>query len=110
VAKPDWGTKRRCQACGTKFYDLRKAQPACPKCGVVFVAEQPRQTPRAQAAAKPKPAPVVKPPEEAAEEGDIAIEEAAEGEALMEDADELGEEDVDGVIDKPQANDEDSQR
>lgn len=40
----DLGTKHTCWKCGTKFYDLKKARPACPKCG-----------------SDPKAAPVVKP-------------------------------------------------
>ena len=27
------GTKRQCQACGAKFYDLRKKPVICPRCG-----------------------------------------------------------------------------
>jgi uncharacterized protein (TIGR02300 family) len=29
----DLGTKYVCFKCGTKFYDLKKPVPACPKCG-----------------------------------------------------------------------------
>jgi uncharacterized protein (TIGR02300 family) len=29
----DLGTKYICYKCGTKFYDLKKPVPACPKCG-----------------------------------------------------------------------------
>ena len=27
------GTKHECYSCGTKFYDLGKSEPICPKCG-----------------------------------------------------------------------------
>ena len=27
------GTKHTCFKCGTKFYDLKKPEPVCPKCG-----------------------------------------------------------------------------
>jgi uncharacterized protein (TIGR02300 family) len=27
------GTKYECYSCGTKFYDLGKSEPVCPKCG-----------------------------------------------------------------------------
>lgn len=27
------GTKYECYNCGTKFYDLGKSEPTCPKCG-----------------------------------------------------------------------------
>jgi len=29
----DLGQKRDCFKCGTKFYDLKKPAPICPKCG-----------------------------------------------------------------------------
>jgi predicted nucleic acid-binding Zn-ribbon protein len=41
----DLGLKHACWKCGAKFYDLKKAEPACPKCG-----------------ANPRDAPVVKAP------------------------------------------------
>jgi uncharacterized protein (TIGR02300 family) len=30
---PELGTKYDCHNCGTKFYDLGKPEPLCPKCG-----------------------------------------------------------------------------
>jgi uncharacterized protein (TIGR02300 family) len=38
VAKPELGTKRHCQSCGAKFYDLNKDPIICPRCGTPFVA------------------------------------------------------------------------
>ena len=29
----DLGTKHICFKCGTKFYDFKKPEPLCPKCG-----------------------------------------------------------------------------
>ena len=54
----DLGTKHLCFKCGTRFYDLKKPEPICPKCG----ADQ-RQSPvvkapaekRTRAAARPPP-------------------------------------------------------
>lgn len=43
----DLGTKHTCFKCGTKFYDLKKPEPICPKCGT-----DQRQSP----ASKPSPA------------------------------------------------------
>jgi uncharacterized protein (TIGR02300 family) len=57
----DLGTKYICYKCGTKFYDLKKPVPACPKCG----ADQrgaPVAKPTTGRAAKAVPA---KEPEEA---------------------------------------------
>jgi uncharacterized protein (TIGR02300 family) len=42
MAKPELGTKRVCVSCGTRFYDLTKQPPTCPKCGTEQPAEQPR--------------------------------------------------------------------
>ncbi|MBE6449849.1 MAG: TIGR02300 family protein [Alphaproteobacteria bacterium] len=39
MAKPEWGTKRKCLACGAIFYDMRKAEFACPKCGIEYNTE-----------------------------------------------------------------------
>jgi hypothetical protein len=29
-----FGRKHACQGCGARFYDLNRAEPTCPKCGV----------------------------------------------------------------------------
>jgi uncharacterized protein (TIGR02300 family) len=36
VAKPDLGSKRQCQSCATKFFDLGRDPIVCPKCGTVY--------------------------------------------------------------------------
>jgi len=36
VAKPELGTKRQCQNCGAKFFDLSRDPILCPKCGATF--------------------------------------------------------------------------
>lgn len=91
----DLGTKYTCFKCGTKFYDLKKAEPLCPKCG----ADQ-RQSPalkspppaekRSRASAKP---PVVAEPEAAEEvvEADAEREEDAEAEDDADEAEEADE-------------------
>ena len=33
MAAKDLGTKYTCYKCGAKFYDLKKPEPLCPKCG-----------------------------------------------------------------------------
>jgi uncharacterized protein (TIGR02300 family) len=51
VAKPDLGSKRQCQSCGTKFFDLNKDPIICPKCGTVFqLTATARPQPRAAVA------------------------------------------------------------
>jgi uncharacterized protein (TIGR02300 family) len=103
VTKADWGTKRICQSCGARFYDMRRSPIECPKCGTVFdpelliKARRPRQAPTPPVVV-PKEVPAVDP--EA-----IEVDEAAAGEVedddVIEDASELGEDedDVAEVID-----------
>ncbi|NBC87989.1 MAG: TIGR02300 family protein [Alphaproteobacteria bacterium] len=40
MAKPEWGTKRTCPNCGTRFYDLGKEGPVtCIECGNTWTPE-----------------------------------------------------------------------
>ena len=50
MAKPELGTKRQCQNCGAKFFDLNKDPIICPKCATVFQGA----TARARPTAKPE--------------------------------------------------------
>lgn len=37
MVKPEWGTKRTCPKCGTRFYDLEKDNPVtCIDCGTAW--------------------------------------------------------------------------
>jgi hypothetical protein len=40
MIKPEWGTKRTCPKCATRFYDLTKEDPVtCIECGYAFQPE-----------------------------------------------------------------------
>lgn len=39
MAKAEWGIKRICPNCGTRYYDMRKDPPTCPSCGTTFDPE-----------------------------------------------------------------------
>jgi uncharacterized protein (TIGR02300 family) len=40
MVKPEWGSKRTCPKCGTRFYDLGKEDPVtCIQCGVAWDPE-----------------------------------------------------------------------
>lgn len=40
MVKPEWGTKRTCPKCATRFYDLGKEDPVtCIECGATWVPE-----------------------------------------------------------------------
>jgi uncharacterized protein (TIGR02300 family) len=101
LAKPEWGTKRQCLSCGTRFYDLMKPEIACPKCGAAYDTESATKTRRARAQVeKVLPEEVVKKGKDVevvAEELDaVAGEEVEEeDEALIEDTSDLGEDEDD---------------
>ncbi|OIQ94583.1 protein of unknown function (FYDLN_acid) [mine drainage metagenome] len=106
MAKPEWGAKRTCQSCGTRFYDMQRTPLICPKCGATVEPEvvfKPRRQSAASQAAKAKEAAInpVREPEEAepAEEDEAELDtmEGAEDDdsGLIEDASDLGEDDDD---------------
>ena len=39
MAKPEWGVKRICSSCNTKYYDFNKSPVICPSCGAEFDPE-----------------------------------------------------------------------
>ncbi|WP_375390476.1 TIGR02300 family protein [uncultured Sphingomonas sp.] len=40
MIQPEWGTKRQCPKCSTRFYDLHKDEPvACINCGYAWNPE-----------------------------------------------------------------------
>lgn len=115
MAKPEWGTKRICQSCGTRYYDMRREPPVCPSCETVFAPRgsnrQRRGSPApvveaasVAAVKKKKSEPAVAKDEnlEGFEDETVDDEEEVDGiesddddDALMEDASELGEDDDD---------------
>src|SRR3954465_12294637 len=110
VAKPEWGTKRICPSCGTRYYDLMRDPVVCPKCSTPFDPEAFLKARRSRPAAPverergPAGAEDIDPDleaeetekvEEEEEEG-VPLEEAEEEEEeLIEDASELGEDEDD---------------
>ena len=56
--KADRGTKRTCQECEARFYDLDRDPITCPICGVVFKLEEPEPAPAPKAKPAPAPEPV----------------------------------------------------
>ena len=39
MPKDEWGVKRICPTCSTRFYDLRTDPMACPNCGATFTVD-----------------------------------------------------------------------
>lgn len=40
MVKPEWGMKRLCHGCGSRFYDLRRSPIVCPVCNAVHDPER----------------------------------------------------------------------
>ncbi|MEM7212038.1 MAG: TIGR02300 family protein [Pseudomonadota bacterium] len=41
MPNPDWGVKRTCPNCATRFYDLMRKPITCPECGTVIDLTKP---------------------------------------------------------------------
>ena len=108
MLKQAWGSKRQCQECGARFYDLNKDPIVCPKCRKVFEPEAAKPSRRGRPAPAPKkPAPAEVAPEAAEPDSDLEVGEDEE-EEVLEDTSELGEDedDVAEVIEKVDEGDE----
>lgn len=87
----DLGNKFICFKCNSKFYDLKKPDPVCPKCGADqrdSPANRPTEGRRGRLAAVPKIIEPIEPAEPAAAEGEEEeekIEEFEDEEAAEED-------------------------
>jgi len=100
MAKPEWGAKRLCPSCGTRFYNLKRDPVDCPNCGATFALEalSERKAGGSPSRAKPKPP---KPAPVAAESEALIDDDSGESESLGnedpllededEDSDDLGE-------------------
>jgi uncharacterized protein (TIGR02300 family) len=109
LAKPEWGTKRICPSCGTRYYDLMHDPVVCPKCSTPYDPEaflkSRRARPTAPVEKELEPvsgedidADVETEDAEAAEDEDAALpleESEEEDEEMIEDASELGEDEDD---------------
>ena len=116
MAKPEWGIKRICPSCGARYYDLRKDPPVCPTCNAEFDPEALLKSRRARPApseevVKKLPLPLqtslgVEVDDETADlvdadalpVGDLEEDTEDEEDVLIEDASELGEDDMGEVV------------
>jgi len=113
MVKPEWGIKRLCFSCGTKFYDLLRSPISCPKCKAVIDPEAIFKARRVKAVANDTPS--IIPPILDPLDSDLILDDvldvdldADNDEApLMEDADDLAEsDDMAEVIDHRETEDE----
>jgi uncharacterized protein (TIGR02300 family) len=109
LAKPEWGTKRICPSCGTRYYDLMRESVICPKCSTPYDPEAFLKARRSRPVApvEKELAPVgddvdadieteeVEIAEDEEEAAPLADAEDEEEEEIIEDASELGEDEDD---------------
>lgn len=108
MSKPARGTKRVCQSCGARFYDLARTPIVCPVCQAAYQVAPPstRRERQAPVEPRPKPEPEIEtvsrddPETVSLEEVDEAVEEAA----LEAEIADLGED----AAEIPAADDDDS--
>ena len=94
MSKAEWGSKRICPSCGARYYDMKKNPPVCPSCKTPFDHETVARARRGRAADKKF---AVK---DAADDviGDLPVADAAAEDAVIEDAEELADEEVEEVV------------
>jgi uncharacterized protein (TIGR02300 family) len=109
LAKPEWGTKRICPSCSTRYYDLMRESVICPKCSTPYDPEAFLKARRSRPVApvEKELAPVgddvdadieteeVEIAEDEEEAVPLADAEDEEEEEIIEDASELGEDEDD---------------
>lgn len=89
MLKPEWGTKRTCPKCSTRFYDLGKEDPVtCIECGVAWDPEPVLKSKQPMPFEAPKKADKVE-----SEDSDLAAEDLALADA--DDAEENPDDEVD---------------
>lgn len=91
MTHPKMGNKHICANCGARFFDMNKNPAICPKCGTQVGGD----TPQAEEAPAPDEDVV-----EDVLDMDVDVEdvEGGEDDSLMEDASDLDDDDMSGVI------------
>ena len=86
MVKPEWGTKRSCPKCSTRFYDLNKDEPVtCISCGHAWLPEPVLKS------KQPLPFEAAAPEQTAKQDEDLAADELA----IDEDEEPSADEEVD---------------
>lgn len=100
MIKPEWGAKRQCPKCNTRFYDLGKEDPVtCISCGNAWVPEPILKSKQPLSFDQPKPDAEKAEAEDAVlPEDDLDLVEE-EDEAVDDDADIGGEDELAEVVD-----------
>ena len=95
MSKAEWGLKRICPSCAMRYYDMKKNPPVCPSCKTPFDPETLMRARRSRSTADKK---VVA--KDAADDviEDLPVTDATAEDAVIEDAEELADEDSEGVV------------
>jgi uncharacterized protein (TIGR02300 family) len=99
MPKDEWGVKRICPTCSTRFYDLRNDPMTCPNCGAVFTLESltaVKAKPLRAEKAKPEPVDVEDLPEIDTDEETIEGDDDLDDEILEDEEDNV---DLDEIAD-----------
>ena len=101
MPKDEWGVKRVCPTCSTRFYDLRTDPMTCPNCGATFTIESLTAV-KAKALrpekAKPEPVDLEDLPEIDADDEAIETDDDLDDEILEDEEDNV---DLDDIADVP---------
>lgn len=105
MVKPEWGTKRTCPKCGTRFYDLGKEDPVtCISCGIQWEPEPVLKSKQPLPFDAPKPVDKAKPEPDSDLSEDMDI--GDDDEESADDDNDLGGDDDDLDIAKRENDDE----
>jgi uncharacterized protein (TIGR02300 family) len=90
MPKDEWGVKRVCPTCATRFYDLRSDPMTCPNCGATFTIESltaVKAKPVRAEKLKPQPVDLEDLPDIEADEEDVIEGDDDLGDEILEDED-----------------------
>lgn len=92
--KPEWGHKHICTNCDAHYYDMRKPEPTCPKCGTP--AGQHQLSPMAPSE-EDTPPPAAAKPKDPLDDLDLDLDQPLEGDDddYIEDTSDLGDDEND---------------
>jgi uncharacterized protein (TIGR02300 family) len=102
MPKDEWGLKRICPSCSSRFYDLQRDPMTCPSCGATFSVESltavKGRPARVEKAAKPEAADVEEVPDIEGDDGVIDGDDDLESD-ILEDEEDGVEVDLDEIAD-----------